>query len=133
MLLKSQLGMGVSIFAASLFVTAGRPALLRATTADAPGGFVESMSATTARPKLIGSQTSFLPSRGVFTFPAPYNTQGIRLTNASDCGGTDCVKPVGYSYWRNMNNSAGRDELLVFLSLDRTKGGGGPTLFSYNK
>ena len=134
MSLKSPYGLGVSVFAAALLFATVPSALLRATTDDAPGGFVESMSATTVRPKITGAQTSFLPSRGVFTFPAPYNTQGIRLTNASDCsGGSDCVTPVGYSYWRNMNNSAGSDQLLIFLSLDRTKGGGGPTLFSYNK
>ena len=45
----------------------------------------------------------------------------------------DCVLDVGYSYWRNMNNHAGSDVILIFLTLDRAKGGGGPTLFSYNK
>ena len=41
--------------------------------------------------------------------------------------------PVGYSYWSNINNHAGSDTMLIFLGLDRRKGGGGPTLFSYNK
>ena len=40
---------------------------------------------------------------------------------------------VGYSYWRNMNNHAGSDVVLIFLTLDRAKGGGGPTLLSYDK
>lgn len=102
--------------------------------ADFPGGFVEQPNTAVARPPLSLSQIqSFLPARGKFTFPAPYNTQGIRLTNASDCGGNDCVQYVGYAYWRNMNNSAGSDIMYIFVGLDRNKGGTGPTLFSYNK
>ena len=73
--------------------------------ARAPGGFVEIATDTAVRPVWTAPQIeAFLPQRGRFTFPAPYNTTGIRLTNSSDCGGTDCVNPVGYSYWRNMNN-----------------------------
>jgi hypothetical protein len=76
-----------------------------------------------------------LPSRGKFTFPAPYNTVGVRLTNAADCGGQDhdCVNYVGYSYWRNSNNHVGSSTMLIFLTLDRARGGSGPTLFRYNK
>ena len=60
-----------------------------------------------------------MPARGVFTFPAPYLTQGIRLTNASDCvGGGDCVNPVGYSYWRNINNHVGSNTMLIVLGMD---------------
>jgi len=103
--------------------------------AQAPGGFTESATGNGLRPRLsAGEIQTFLPSRGRFTFPAPYGTTGIRLTNASDCGGGgDCVNYVGYSYWRNINNHAGSDTMLVFLGLDRNRGGGGPTLFSYNK
>jgi len=74
-----------------------------------------------------------LPQRGPFTFPAPYNTVGARLTNAGDCGGNDCVDYVGYSYWRNSNNHVGSDTMLIFITLDRARGGAGPTLFSYDK
>jgi concanavalin A-like lectin/glucanase superfamily protein/purple acid phosphatase-like protein len=103
-------------------------------TGPAPGGFIEKTNSTSVRPLLTASQiNSMLPARGAFLFPAPYNTQGVRLTNGTDCGGADCVNSVGYSYWRNMNNSAGSDTLLAVLSLDRTRGGAGPTLFSYNK
>src|SRR5262249_41843831 len=68
-----------------------------------------------------------------FTFPAPYNTTAIRLTNPSDCDDSDCVNHVGYSYWRNINNHVGSDTMLIFLTLDQNRGGGGPNLFSYNK
>ena len=116
----------VSVIAlVSLLITA-RPA---GAAEPAPGGFVESATSTNVRPRV----TPALPSRGKFTFPSPYNTSGIRVTNASDCGNADCVLDVGYSYWRNMNNHAGSDVILIFLTLDRAKGGGGPTLFSYNK
>ena len=62
-----------------------------------------------------------IPPRGAFTFPAPYNTTGIRLTSAEDCGGRDCVKAVGYSYWSNINNHAGQRH-------DADLPGDGPTL-----
>jgi hypothetical protein len=100
----------------------------------APGGFVESATSGGLRPRFSSGQVqNFLPDRGKFTFPAPYGTTGVRLTNGSDCGGQDCVSYVGYSYWSNMNNHVGSDTILVFLGLERRKGGNGPTLFSFNK
>ena len=97
-------------------------------------GIVDSATSAGLRPAISSGQAqTFLPTRGHFTFPAPYNTTGFRLTNGGDCGGADCVMPVGYSYWSNINNHAGSDTMLVFLGLERRKGGGGPTLFSYNK
>jgi hypothetical protein len=98
------------------------------------GGFMASATDTGLRPRLSTAQIqTFMPSRGQFTFPAPYNTQAARITNGSDCGGQDCVHPVGYSYWANMNNHAGSNRILIFLGLERRTGGGGPTLFSYDK
>ena len=98
------------------------------------GGLMDSSTGAGLRPKLSsGEIQTFMPQRGVFTFPSPYSTTGIRLTNASDCGGQDCVLSVGYSYWSNINNHSGSDTMLVFLGLERRRGGGGPTLFSFNK
>ena len=94
-----------------------------------PGGFVESATAGQVRARVKPQ----LPARGPFTFPQPYNTTGVRLTNADDCGGADCVNYIGYSYWRNTNNHVGSDTMLIFLSLDRQRGGNGPTLLSYDK
>ena len=100
----------------------------------ATGGFIDSSTGVGLRPKLsAGEIQTFMPQRGTFTFPSPYSTTGVRLTNASDCGGQDCVLSVGYSYWSNINNHAGRDTMLIFLGLERRRGGGGPTLFSFNK
>ena len=97
-------------------------------------GFVDSATSAGLRPKLSAGQSqALLPSRGAFTFPAPYNTSAFRITTAGDCQGADCVSPVGYSYWNNINNHTGSDTMLVFLGLDRRKGGTGPTLFSVNK
>jgi hypothetical protein len=96
---------------------------------DAPGGFTEDATTSAVRSPVMPS----LPDRGAFTFPAPYNTTGIRITNSSDCGGKDCVRYVGYSYWRNINNHAGSDTMLILLDLNRARGGGGPTVFAYNK
>jgi hypothetical protein len=98
------------------------------------GGFVDSATGNGLRSTMsAGEIQSFVPQRGTFKFPSPYGTAGVRLTNSSDCGGSDCVIPVGYSYWSNINNHVGSDTMLVFLGMERTRGGGGPTLFSYNK
>src|SRR5262245_8445363 len=101
------------------------------------GGFLEKAGSQALRPRFTRSQIqSFLPAndaRGAFRFPPPYNTQGIRLTNASDCGGQDCVDYVGYSYWRNINNHTFHDWMLIVIGMDRRYGGAGPSLFAYNK
>src|SRR2546427_8403880 len=79
-----------------------------------PGGFIEQTTSTQVRPLLSASQLQLLlpATRGPFEFPAPYNTQGIRLTDASDCvGSTDCVNSVGYAYWRRINNHVGSDTM----------------------
>src|SRR5690606_36053932 len=76
---------------------------------------------------------AFLPSKGKFTFPAPWGTRAVRLTNASDCGGSDCIYPVGYSYWNNINNHAGFDTMLIMIGTNRSRGGQGPMLLQFNK
>jgi len=103
-------------------------------TQSAPGGFLESATTGQVRPKLSAAVLqALLPVRGPFTFPPPYNTAGVRITNATDCGGADCVDAVGYSYWRNINNHVGSNQMLMFLGLNRARGGPGPSLFSYDK
>ena len=100
---------------------------------SATGGFVISAGDSAVRPPVTAAQAqAFLPQRGIFTFPAPYGTLGIRVTNASDCGGGDCVD-YGYSYWNKINNHAGSDTMLIVVGLNRSRGGSGPTLFTYNK
>jgi len=102
--------------------------------AMAPGGFIEKSNSTVVRARYSAAQIgSFLPQRGSFYFPAPYGTEGIRLTNSTDCGGGDCINSVGYSYWNNMNNSAGSNTLLAFIITSKGQGGVGPTLFSIDK
>jgi len=98
------------------------------------GGFLESATSTEYREPLSdGTMQEILPPRGLFTFPAPYSTTATRLTNATDCGGSDCVNYVGYSYWSNINNHVGSETMLIVLGLDRNRGGLGPSLFSYHK
>src|SRR5574339_1223741 len=99
-----------------------------------PGGFVEK-AGSAIRPRWSTAEVhDVVPKhRGKFTFPTPYLTEAIRVTTAEDCQGADCVLPVGYSYWRNMNNHVDSNEILIILGLDRSRGGTGPTLFSYDK
>ena len=80
------------------------------------------MTSTTARSQPTASQVSqFVPgSRGRFSFPAPYNTEGYRITIPSDCGGTDCVQQEGYSAWRNINAHGGQPVLRMFVGLQDT-------------
>jgi hypothetical protein len=123
----------LSVLCAALFVLGASQNIVWAQS-KATGGFIDSSTGAGLRPKLSGGEiAAFMPQRGTFTFPSPYSTTGIRLTNGGDCGGQDCVLSVGYSYWSNINNHVGSDTMLVFLGLERRKGGGGPTLFSYNK
>src|SRR5437868_932496 len=88
-----------------------------------PGGWVEHQG-TSTRARFSASQIqSFVPpTRGPFTFPSPYNTKAIRITDASDCGGTDCVAYVCYSYWRNTNAHEGSNDMWIFLGLNSAKG-----------
>jgi hypothetical protein len=102
------------------------------------GGFIEKAGSFLTRPRFTRSQIEgFLPpggAKGPFTFPHPYNTEGVRLTNPSDCaGGQDCVWYVGYSYWRNINNHVADPIMLILLGLDRNRGGAGPSLIGYHK
>ena len=83
-----------------------------------PGGFVESATAGQVRARVKPQ----LPARGPFTFPQPYNTTGVRLTNADDCGGADCVNYIGYSYWNDVTgryfiwtSNVGGDRLDAFI------------------
>jgi len=104
----------------------------------ATGGFVEKAGSPALRARFTRDQIqAFLPpngARGAFTFPAPYNTTGVRLTNASDCGAAqDCVWYVGYSYWRNTNNHIAGPTMLIFVGTDRNRGGVGPILLAYDK
>jgi hypothetical protein len=124
----------VGLFALASSIVLIPAETLRAQVSVATGGFTDSATSVGLRPTLSAAEIrTFLPDRGVFTFPSPYSTQGVRLTTSSDCAGADCVLPVGYSYWSNANNHVGSDTMLIFLGLDRRKGGGGPTLFSFNK
>src|SRR6266581_2874974 len=109
----------------TLVVAAMSVGLATTVLAQSAGGFLETADTTITRQPVSVA----LPSRGTFTFPPPYNTTGVRITNASDCGGSDCVYDVGYSYWRRMNNHVGSDTMYIYMGLK----GIGPTLYSYNK
>lgn len=102
--------------------------------AGPPGGFLEQSGGAQSRQMLSRSQIqNLLPERGRFTFPPPYNTEAFRLTNPSDCGGSDCVHYVGYSYWRNTNNHVGRNKMYILVGLRRNSGGPGPSLIEFDK
>jgi alpha-tubulin suppressor-like RCC1 family protein len=108
------------------------------------GGFLENVGSQHGRkksdfkPPIQSSILSFVPpQKGAFTFPEPYNTTAARLTDSGDCGGSDCLWYVGYSYWRRMNYHVGRPSIYILLALKPGlapgSGGSGPTIFSYNK
>lgn len=102
----------------------------------ATGGFWQHDSDSTSYPPLTASQiASFLPNtRSAFTFPAPYNTQGFRITLPSDCpNSSNCVEYIGYSYWARMNNSSGSADMYILVGLGVQGPPGGPTLYEFNK
>jgi hypothetical protein len=109
-------------------------AVVGQTTNPFPGGWVEKQGLyTRARYTAAQIQSFVPPTRGAFSFPAPYNTKGIRITDATDCGGTDCVNYIGYAYWRNTNAHESSADMWIFVGLSTAKGGPGPTLFKLNK
>ena len=90
------------------------------------GGIVEHAAAPGERPRFTRADlATFIPERGAFDFPPPYGTRGIRLTNRDD--GT--ILPVGYSYWPNVNNHAGRPDLYAFAGT----AAGTPIVFRVDK
>lgn len=117
-----------------VFLIAAASGAVGQTTNLFPGGWVEK-DGSGIRTRLTATQIqSFVPTqRGTFTFPAPYNTKAVRITDASDCGGADCVWYVGYSYWRNTNAHQNSNEMLIFVGLASSRGGAGPTLFKLDK
>jgi hypothetical protein len=126
---SSLLSMGASIRDAMMAVAPPPPP---------GGGFTEKAGSPQLRARFSAADiTAFLPANGAtgkFTFPAPYNTDAVRLTNAGDCAeGADCLWYVGYSYWRNINNHVGSRYMYVFLGTDTNRGGAGPTLLQYDK
>jgi hypothetical protein len=89
-----------------------------------PHGGLETISADpSVRPGFLPGIR--LPERGAFRFPAPYNTDAFRITNASDGE----VLPRNYSYWRQTNHHVSADHMLVFAGIR----GAGPTLFRLDK
>jgi hypothetical protein len=119
-----------SLACAALFVVSASQDVVWAQQSSATGGFIDSSTGAGLRPTLsAGEIAAFMPSRGLFTFPSPYSTQGVRLTNAGDCGGQDCVLSVGYSYWSNINNHTGSDTMLVFPRARTPQGRGWPNPF----
>jgi len=98
------------------------------------GGWVEKQGTATRMRYSASEIQAIVPStRGPFTFPAPYNTQAMRITEPGDCGGQDCVNTLGYSYWRNTNAHANSETMWILIGLSTAKGGYGPTLFQYHK
>ena len=121
--------LGASVRAATLVVSPPPPP---------GGGFTEISGSPALRGRFSPAQIqAFLPpagAKGAFRFPAPYNTDAVRLTNASDCAeGQDRLWYAGYSYWRNINNHVGSTDMYIFLGTDPNRGGAGPTLIRYNK
>ena len=126
---SSLLSVGATIRNAVIAVTAPPPP---------GGGFTEKAGSPALRARFTSSQIqAFLPANGAkgkFSFPAPYNTEAVRLTNTDDCaGGADCLWYVGYSYWRNINNHVGSTDMYIFIGTDTNRGGAGPTLLRYDK
>ena len=104
----------------------------------AGGGFTEKAGSPALRARFTSPQIqSFLPANGAtgkFTFPAPYNTEAARLTNATACAnGADCLWYLGYSYWHNINFHVSSSDMYVFLGTDPNRGGVGPILLRYDK
>ena len=132
-----QYPLGFDVTLGSLSATV-RNATIGASPPPAPGGgLLEKAGSPALRPRYTRDQiAAFLPAggaKGPFRFPPPYNTDAVRLTNALDCPGSDCLWYVGYSYWRNTNNHVTSSDMYIFLGTNTNRGGQGPILLRYNK
>src|SRR5262249_41049835 len=134
-------------FPAALFFFAS---VLAPTARAQDAGILEPVDSTATRAAVTPSAIPGFPgntARGAFTFPLPYNTRAVRLTNHTDCSDTlppgtgpvDCVANT-YSYWASTNNHVGRSEILVFAGFRSfwhdvvgEYGGRGPSLIHYQK
>jgi hypothetical protein len=105
--------------------------------APSGGGLIEKAGSPALRARYTRDQiAAFLPAggaTGAFRFPAPYNTDAVRLTSAADCPASDCLWYVGYSYWRNTNNHVASSDMYIFLGTKTSRGGLGPILLRYTK
>jgi hypothetical protein len=132
-----QYPLGLDVTFGSLGATVGNAKIGSFPPPPSGGGFIEKAGSPALRARFTRDQiAAFLPSGGAtgpFRFPAPYNTDAVRLTNALDCPGTDCLWYVGYSYWRNTNNHVASSDMYIFLGTDPNRGGQGPILLQYNK
>jgi len=108
-----------------------------------PGGFWKndaSMSPEMA-PYTSTDIAAFMPStRTHFTFPSPYNSEGVRITLPSDCTAAGfsnpCVEHIGANYWQVMSNSTGLPYMYIYVGmLGNLSGGTGmsATLYKYDK
>lgn len=128
-----QYPLGLDVTLGSLAATV-RSARIGAVAPPPPGGgLLEKSGSPALRPRFTREQiAALLPAAGAtgpFTFPPPYNTDAVRLTNAALCPGTDCLWYVGYPYWRNTNNHVASSDMYIFLGT-KTQG---PILLRYNK
>lgn len=76
-------------------------------------------------PPPTSEPTSLPGTRGPFSFPAPYHTRAVRVTDVRD----GQVYPCGYSYWSRVNNHRDRPELLVLVGLKDF----GPSIYRIDK
>jgi hypothetical protein len=94
----------------------------------APGGIVE--RCTDMRIRLRPTVT--LPESGPFLFPAPWGTQGVRVTNHQRTGGQDALW-FGYAYWPKLNAHKDEPVIRVFVCTDPNRGGTGPSVYEVHK
>jgi hypothetical protein len=112
-----------------------------------PGGIVENALDGSATAKLQwngdpeqGDPSTFLPSdRGEFTFPAPWNTTGVRLTNnkvqypSVAQQARNPFKATVYGYFQQINAHGGQPVIRVFAKHDHRDGMPGNSIIEYNK
>src|SRR4029079_9851373 len=78
--------------AGSLLHAAGWRLVLVRTAGLAASGPAASDVAPVLEPRSAARLDALLAERGALRLPRPYGTEAVRLTNASDCGGADCVE-----------------------------------------
>jgi len=105
-----------------------------------PRGAAGALAVSSNRPAATGCGRVFRPGRSrrscrsrTLHVSRSVRHPGFRLTNSGDCGGQDCVSAGGLLLLAQHQQFGRQDTMLIFLGLERRKGGAGPTLFSVNR
>jgi len=99
-----------------------------------PGGSSKPPPRGQMRPHLSAQEIQTFCRRAGSHLSAPYNTAARASPTATIApAAVTAWSRFGYSYWRNINNHVGQNEMLIFLGLNDSAAGPRPSMFRYRQ